>query len=206
MTGSSICTFSPFSIAGLCQRDDLVIERALESVILFHAAIHANALVRFHRRREYRRQVDAFHFPVINRDICFQHVDATDHFVHCTETKLRHNFAHIFCHHEQVVHDVLGLAGKFLAQLRILRRDTDRAGIEMTLAHHDAAQGDQRRGREAEFFGTQYRRNRDVATGFELAVGLHYDARTQVIHHQCLVGFGQTQFPRQAGVFDRGQR
>ena len=41
-----------------------------------------------------------------------------------------------------------GLAGKQLAQLRILRRDADRAGIEMAHAHHHAAQHDERRGRE----------------------------------------------------------
>ena len=35
--------------------------------------------------------------------------------------------------------DVLGLAGELLAQLRILRGDADRAGVEVAVAHHDAA-------------------------------------------------------------------
>jgi len=45
-------------------------------------------------------------------------------------------------HHE--VHDVLGLAFVLLPQHGILRRDPDRARVQMTDAHHDAARRDQR--------------------------------------------------------------
>ena len=70
-------------------------------------------------------------------------------------------------HHEEVVDDVLRLAGELLAQHRILRRDADRAGVEMTLPHHDAAERDQRRGREAELLGAEQRGDHDVAAGLE---------------------------------------
>ncbi len=72
----------------------------------------------------------------------------------------------------KIVDDMLRLAGKLLAQLRILRGDADRAGVQMTLPHHDAAERDQRRGREAELFGTQQGGDHDVATGLQATIGL----------------------------------
>ena len=52
---------------------------------------------------------------------------------------LRHQLARFFGDEEEVIDDVLGLAGELLAQHRILRGHADRAGVEMALAHHDAA-------------------------------------------------------------------
>ena len=66
-----------------------------------------------------------------------------------------HHLAHFLGDEEEVVDDVLGLAGEALAQHRVLRGDADRAGVEVALAHHDAAGGDQRRGREAELVGAE---------------------------------------------------
>jgi hypothetical protein len=60
---------------------------------------------------------------------------------------------------------VLGLAGEALAQHRVLRGHADRAGVEVALAHHDAADDDQRRGGEAELVGAQQRADDDVAAG-----------------------------------------
>src|SRR5690606_40104370 len=65
------------------------------------------------------------------------------------EAELRHDLARLLGDHEEIVHDVLRLPGELLPEHRILRRDPDRASVEMTLAHHDAAERDQRRGREA---------------------------------------------------------
>ena len=76
----------------------------------------------------------------------------------------------------------------------------------MTLAHHDAAERDERRGRKTELFGAEERRDRDVAAGLQLTVGLQHHARAQVVHHERLVRFGDAEFPRHAGVFDRRQR
>jgi hypothetical protein len=100
---------------------------------------------------------------------------------------------------------VLGLAGEALAQGRILRGDAHRAGVEVALAHHDAAFDDQRRGGEAEFVGTQQGADDDVATGLDLAVDLHADAAAQAVEHQGLLGFGEAELPRRTGVLDRRQ-
>ena len=47
--------------------------------------------------------------------------------------------AHFLGDEAEEVDDELRLAGELLAQLRILRRDADRAGVEVADAHHDAA-------------------------------------------------------------------
>ena len=95
---------------------------------------------------------------------------------------------------------------KLLAQLRILRRDAHRTSVQVALAHHDAAHGDQRRGGEAELLRAQQRGDDHVAAGLQLAVGLHADAAAQIVHHQHLLRFGEPQFPRNAGMLDRTER
>ena len=91
---------------------------------------------------------------------------------------------------------MLGLADEALAQHRVLRRDADRAGVEMALAHHDAAGRDQRRGGEAELVGAEQRADDDVAAGAQAAVDLHGDARAQAVQHQRLVRLGEADLPR----------
>ena len=101
------------------------------------------------------------------------------------------------------VHDVLGPPVEPLAQLRVLRRDADGAGVEVADAHHDAARDHQRRGREAELLRAEQRGDDDVAAGLELAVGLHDDPVAQAVDQQRLLGLGQAQLPRRARVLDR---
>ena len=95
-----------------------------------------------------------------------------------------------------------GLPANFSRSSRVLRGDADRAGVEVADAHHDAADRDQRRRREAELLGAEQRGDDDVAAGLQLAVGLDDDAAAQVVEHQRLVRLGQAQLPRHAGVLD----
>jgi hypothetical protein len=90
-----------------------------------------------------------------------------------------HHLAHFFGDEEEVVDDVLGRALEALAQNRVLRGDAHRAGVQVALAHHDAASGDQRRGREAELVGAEQRADDHVAAGAQAAVDLQRDARAQ---------------------------
>ncbi len=110
--------------------------------------------------------------------------------------ELGHQLAHFLGDEEEEVDDVLGLADEALAQHRVLRRDADRAGVEMALAHHDAAGRDQRRGREAELVGAEQRADHDVAAGAHAAVDLHRDARAQAVHDQRLMRLGEADLPR----------
>ena len=72
----------------------------------------------------------------------------------------RHDPARLLGDEEEEVDDVLGLALEAAAQLGILRRDPDRARVQVAGAHHHAAGRDQRRGREAHLVGAEQRGDR----------------------------------------------
>ena len=114
--------------------------------------------------------------------------------------------AHLLGDEEEEVDHVLGLAGKARAQHRVLRGDADRAGVQVALAHHDAAHGDQRHGGKAELLGAEQGGDHHIAAGLQLAVGLHADAAAQVVEQQHLLGFSQAELPGQAGVLDGAER
>ena len=99
------------------------------------------------------------------------------------EAELRHDFADFLRDEPHEVHDMLRVAGEFLAQFRILRRDADRAGVQMANAHHDAAERDQRSGGKTKFLRAEQRGDDHVAAGLQLAVGLHHDAAAQIVQH-----------------------
>ena len=101
---------------------------------------------------------------------------------------------------------MLRCALEALAQHRVLGGDANRAGVEMALAHHDAASGDQRRGGEAEFVGAEQGADDHVTAGLQTTVDLQRNARTQAVQHQRLVGLGEADFPGAAGMLERGQR
>ena len=144
--------------------------------------------------------------PVLAQIGEFQQLAAADHVFEFAEAHLGHVFADFLGDEEHEVDDMLRLAGEFLAQLRVLRGDADRAGVQMADAHHDAAGGDQRPGAEAEFLGAEQRADDHIAAGFDLAIGLQNDPAAQVVQHQRLLRFGEAQFPGNAGIFDAGQR
>ena len=152
---------------------------------------------------ENRGKIDAPRLPVIDRRLHIEHVDAANHFIDGAETQIRHVLPHLFGDIEEEIDHVLGLALELLAQFGILRGNADRTGVEVALAQHDAAQGDQGRGGEAEFFRAQKRGDHDIAPGLQLAVSLHADAAAQVVHQQNLLGFRQAEFPGNAGMLDR---
>ena len=117
--------------------------------------------------------------------------------------ELGHDLAQILCHEEEVVDEVLGLAGEPLPQLRVLRSDTHRAGVEVTLAQHDAALRHEGGGRDAELVGPEETGDRDVAARLYLAVGLHHDPAAEVVLYEHLLRLGDAKLPRQPGMLDR---
>ena len=99
--------------------------------------------------------------------------------------------AHFLRDEAHEVHHVGGIAGKFFAQLGILRRHADRASVEMANPHHDAAESHQRSRRKTELFGAEQGGDHHVAPGLELAVGFDRDAAAQIVEHEGLMGFGE---------------
>ena len=185
--------------------DELVIQCTIQTVVL-HIDLVARLAFLLGRLVEDAREVQAAGLPVFDTGLCVQQVGAADQFVERADAQLRHDFAHFLGHEEEVVHHVLRFARELLAQHRILRRHAHRAGVQVALAHHDAAFDDQRGGRKAEFVSAQQRADHNVAPGLHLAVSLHADAVAQAVEHQRLLRLGQAQFPGRTGVFDRRPR
>ena len=132
-----------------------------------------------------------------------EHLGLADHVAELLEAERRHDLAHLFGHEEEVIDDMLGLALELAPQDGVLRRHAHRAGVEVALAHHDAALDHERRGSEAELVGAEDRSDDDIAAGLHLAVDLHRDAAAQAVQHQRLLRLGEAELPRRAGVLDR---
>ena len=107
---------------------------------------------------------------------------------------------------EQVRLDVLRRGGEFGAQLRPLRRDPDRTGVEVARAHHQAALGKQQRGAERDLVRAEERRDDDVPAGLQPPVDAQPDAAPQPFRDEGLLRLGEAELPRHARVLDRGER
>ncbi len=174
-SGSRISTGARFSKAGSCLLDQLIIECLFASRDLAPARSGAPRAPATRRVVQNRGKVDAARLPVIDGGLHIKHVDAADHFVHSAKAQLRHVLPHLLGKKEKEIDDMLGLALELLAQRRILRGNSDRTGIQMALAQHDAAHGDQRRGGKTELLRAEQRGDHHVAAGLQLAVGLYAD-------------------------------
>ncbi len=188
----------------LRQIDELVIESLAQAVILRLHAAPRDAL-RHHGIKKDGREIEAPRLPVIDGLARIQQIDAPHHVLELAEAQLRHVLAHLLGDIEEEVDDVLRLSLELGAQQGILRGHPDRTGIQVAFAHHDAAHGHERRGREAELFGPQQRGDGHVASGLQLAIGLDADAAAQIVHDQHLLRLGQSQLPGNAGVLERSE-
>ena len=185
--------------------DQLPVERVVERRHLRPHAAERRA-GRHVRRLQQPGEVDAARLPVVDRLVRLEQVDAADQILEPADAEPRHDLPRLLGDEEEEVDDVLGLALEALAQLGILRRDPDRARVQVAGAHHHAAGRDQRRRREAHLVGAEQRGDDDVAPGLELAVGLHPDPRAQVVEHERLLRLGEADLPRDAGEEDRRER
>ena len=190
---------------GLHGRDQFAVQRLIETVILFFAMADRDTRFRGHLIKQLR-QIDAFGLPMADGLARIDAIHPADHLIDRAEAEFGHDAAQFFRHEEEVIDHMFRLAGETLAQNRVLCRNADRAGVEMAFAHHDAARCDQRRGGETEFIGAEQNAHRHVAPGAEAAIGLYRDAAAQTVQHKCLLGFGEADFPRTAGMGERGQR
>ena len=154
---------------------------------------------------EHAGEIDPLRLGVADAAAHREPVGAADHLVEAAEAELRHQLAHFLGEEVEEGDHVLGPAVEAAPELGILRRDADRAGVEVALAHHHAALGDERGGGDAELVGAQERAHHHVAAGADAAIDLHRDAAAQAVEDERLVGFGEADLPRLAGVMDRGQ-
>src|SRR5215210_3188502 len=134
--------------------DQLVVQRLLEAVILGPGVPYRPSCGRLDPV-EQRREVHAARLPVFDGVTHLEPVGAPDHLPEAPEAHAGHVFAHLFGDEEEVVDNVLRSAGKALPQLGVLGRYAHRAGVQVADAHHDAAGGNERRGRESEVLGPE---------------------------------------------------
>ncbi len=134
-----------------------------------------------------------------------QEVGATNEFIHGAHSEAGHDFAHFLGDGVEVVDDHFGAAFEFGAEAVVLGGDADGTGVEVALAHIDAAQGDEGGGAEVVFFGAKEGGDHDVGAGAHAAVGAQGDAVAQAVEHEDLLCLGDADFPGGASVFDGGE-
>ncbi len=155
-----------------------------------------------HRHGKQAAKVQALCLPVRQAGFGVQQVGTADQLVEAADAQLRHDLAGFFRDEEEVVHHMLRFAGKLFAQLGVLRGHAHRAGVQVALAHHDAALNHQRCSGKAEFIGTQQGTHHHVTASLDLAVGLQAHTAAQAVEHEGLLGFGQADFPGRPGMLD----
>ena len=186
------------------RQESRVVKCLLQTVILRDLAISANRLGHRGLVKDLGK-VEAFRLVVVHRLLHFQPFGVTHHFVDRAKVELGHQLAHFPSDEAHEVDSVLRVAGKFFAQLRILRGHADRARIQMANAHHHAAQRHQRPGCKAELLRSEQCAYDHITAGLELAIHLDDDAAAQVVEDEHLVRLGQTKLPGGAGVLDARQ-
>ena len=152
------------------------------------------------------RKIETACLPVLHRLFHADEIEAANHLFHGAEPQARHELTHLLGNEAEKIFDMLRLAAEFFAQLRILCGNADRAGVEVAHTHHDATHHHERRRREAVFLRAHEGGDHHIAAGLHLTVHLHHNAVAQFILHQHLLRLGQSQFPGQTGVLERGQR
>ena len=178
-----------------------VIQGFLETMVLGLGVIERRAWIG-RRCVQETSKIQPTRLPMLDPFFHVQEVGLTDHLLHGLEAQLRHDLAHLFGHKEEEIDDVFGLAGEFFPQNRVLCGHTHGAGVQVAFAHHDATLDHQGCRRKTKFIGTEQGGDGHIATGFHLTVGLHANALPESIHHQGLLGLGQTDLPRRSGVLD----
>ncbi len=133
-------------------------------------------------------------------------LDVPDRVVERAEPERREQAAHLLRDEQQVRLHHLGRPAELLPQLGPLRRDPDRAAVEVARAHHQAPLREQERRAEGVLVGTEQGRDDHVAPGLEAPVGAEPHATAQMVRDERLLRLGQSELPRHAGALDRDER
>ena len=185
--------------------DELVVEGAFEPVVLLLAVVDRDPGGRL-RLVQDAREVEPARLGVLDRAPHVEALRLAHHVLEPPEPELRHQLAHLLGDEEEVVDDVLGLAGELRAKGRVLGRHPHRAGVEVALAHHDAAARDEGGGGEAELVGAEQGPDDHVPPGADPAVHLDRDAPPERVEDEGLVGLREPDLPRRPRVLDGGER
>ena len=145
---------------------------------------------------------DVYHRSTL-RDLMRQDVQIlrmANQFVNRAHAEFRHDHAQLLRDRLHKIHDILRLAAEVFPQFRPLGCDAHRAGIEIAHAHHDAAKTYQRRSCKPKLLRAEHAGDCHIAAGHKLAVCFKPHPAAQAVGNETLVRFGQTKFPRKAGI------
>ena len=128
-------------------------------------------------RRDDGGEIEASRFGMLReRSLAdFQAIDAADDLVEGSHTHAGEVRADTFGDEREVRDHVLRLARELRAQRRILGRDAHRAGVQVALAQHHAACGDERCSRHAVLFRAEQCGDDDIARRPQSAIDLDPD-------------------------------
>ena len=160
-------------------------------------------LVRRNREGDITQDLPQIDLEGAVRDQVFAHAQAvgpSDHIRQSGKAEVRHDLPQLSGDKGHKADDMFRFSLKAAAQLFVLGRDADRAGILGTDTHHHAAHGHQGRSRETVFLCAQKGRYGDVAPAHELAVRLQDDTAAKSVFDKAAVGFGKPQFPGETRV------
>ena len=104
--------------------------------------------------------------------------------------------AQIACEAFEEADDVFRLAAEFRAQLGLLGSDAGGAGIEVTLARHVAADGDEHRGAKGKFIRAEHGGDEDIARGLETAIAAQAHAAAQALRLEAIAAPPRGPAPR----------
>ena len=136
---------------------------------------------------------DGVQIQIIKRCITagnlFQQISPADHLFQAGKAERGQNFAHLFCNMCEQLDHFFRRAFKLCPQIITLCADPDRAGIGMTLTHHDTAHRHQSRSANTKFICTQHGGHHNIAARFQAAICAQHNLVTQAIHGQDLMHF-----------------
>ncbi len=185
--------------------DELVVQGLLEAVVLRDEVSLARAVGALDGGED-RREVEAARLPVRDGLGRVEVADLADRLREGAEPERREVLADLLGDVLEERLDELRLAGEAGAQLGVLGRDADRAGVEVADPHEDAPADDERCRGEAELLGAEQRGDDDVAPGLDLPVHLDDDPVAKTVEDEGLLGLGEPELPRTAGVLEARQR
>ena len=130
--------------------DEHLVQSALQAMVLGIGVVQGGAL-RNRRHGQQTAEVQTTGFPMFHAFFHVDQIGTANQVVKLGDAQLRHDVAHFFGDKEEIVHHMLGLARKLLAQQGVLGGHAHRAGVEVAFAHHDATFDHQRCGGKTEF-------------------------------------------------------
>jgi hypothetical protein len=183
-------------------RDELVVKTNVKLVVLLANVVGSNAGAEGVSRGKDQRQVDVLGLcvPQILADL--EHLGVANHLVDGPVAKLGHDSTQLVGDVVEKVDDVLWSTLKLLAKLGILCGDTNRARVQMALAHHNAPHSNKRRGSKAPLLSTKQTSNSNIPTRTNLAISLDNHTATEIVKDKRLVSLSKTQLPGETGILD----